>query len=188
MWVMPKPGLVLLGSIRQAEQAEQALESKPVSSTDFSDGLVSGSGSRTNLFLPKLLLVLMSHHSDGNPSLDTSTLHGMHQGHSLRCPIFSLCSVHLTLAMRLCVISLSSGPFSQIKDNSATVLFFPQANTQTLGPGAPWSETWNDQVHRVKKVSRWAGQMAQWLKALTALPEFKSQQPHSGSQPSHNEI
>jgi hypothetical protein len=32
-----------------------------------------------------------------------------------------------------------------------------------------------------------AGEMAQWLRALTALPkgpEFKSQQPHGGSQPS----
>jgi hypothetical protein len=29
-----------------------------------------------------------------------------------------------------------------------------------------------------------AGEMAQWLRALTALPEFTSQQPHGGSQPS----
>jgi len=34
---------------------------------------------------------------------------------------------------------------------------------------------------RVKKIRRGAGEMAQWLKALTALPEFKSQQPHDGS-------
>lgn len=44
-----------------------------------------------------------------------STLHDMDQGHSLHWPIFSLRSVHLTLAMRLHVLSLSSGPFSQIK-------------------------------------------------------------------------
>jgi hypothetical protein len=29
-----------------------------------------------------------------------------------------------------------------------------------------------------------AGEMAQRLRALTALPKFKSQQPHGGSQPS----
>jgi hypothetical protein len=29
-----------------------------------------------------------------------------------------------------------------------------------------------------------AGEMAQWLRALTTFPEFKSQQPHGGSQPS----
>jgi hypothetical protein len=29
-----------------------------------------------------------------------------------------------------------------------------------------------------------AGEMAQWLRALTILPEFDSQQPHGGSQPS----
>jgi hypothetical protein len=37
-----------------------------------------------------------------------------------------------------------------------------------------------------KKKTR-AGEMAQWLRAPTALPEvpeFKSQQPHGGSQPS----
>jgi hypothetical protein len=36
-----------------------------------------------------------------------------------------------------------------------------------------------------KKISR-AGEMAQQLRALTALPgpKFKSQQPHGGSQPS----
>lgn len=47
-------------------------------------------------------------HSDSNPNLDRSTLHCMHQGHSLRWPIVSLCSVHLTLAMRLCIFSLGS--------------------------------------------------------------------------------
>jgi hypothetical protein len=29
-----------------------------------------------------------------------------------------------------------------------------------------------------------AEEMAQWLRAQTALPEFSSQQPHDGSQPS----
>ena len=44
------------------------------------------------------------------------------------------------------------------------------------------------QVPASKKGSR-AGEMVQWLRALTALPdsrgpEFKSQEPHCGSQPS----
>jgi len=38
-----------------------------------------------------------------------------------------------------------------------------------------------------KKNNAWAGEMAQWLRSRTALPEiseFSSQQSHGGSQPS----
>jgi hypothetical protein len=40
-------------------------------------------------------------------------------------------------------------------------------------------------MHRLRTAGR-AGEMAQWLRAPTALPkeELKSQQPHGGSQPS----
>jgi hypothetical protein len=43
----------------------------------------------------------------------------------------------------------------------------------------------------VKGIGRGAGEMAQWVRAPDCSsegPEFKSQQPHGGSQPSHNEI
>jgi hypothetical protein len=39
----------------------------------------------------------------------------------------------------------------------------------------------------IKNNNNWAGEMAQWLRALDCSskgPEFKSQQPHGGSQPS----
>jgi hypothetical protein len=42
-------------------------------------------------------------------------------------------------------------------------------------------------ISNKKKAVSPAGETAQWLRAMTALPagpEFKSQQPHGGSQPS----
>jgi hypothetical protein len=37
----------------------------------------------------------------------------------------------------------------------------------------------------LKEIQEWAGKMAQWLRACSSEgPEFKSQQPHGGSQPS----
>ena len=49
----------------------------------------------------------------------------------------------------------------------------------------------NETMHNFQGIQRknncWAGEMAQWLRALTALPrgpEFKSKQPHGGLQPS----
>jgi hypothetical protein len=50
-----------------------------------------------------------------------------------------------------------------------------------LGNGRP------QHVGLLQKISLQAGEMAQLLRALTALPrspEFNSQQPHGGSQPS----
>jgi hypothetical protein len=38
-------------------------------------------------------------------------------------------------------------------------------------------------LSHIKKLMGGAGEMAQRLRALTALPEFNSQQPHGGSQP-----
>jgi hypothetical protein len=40
---------------------------------------------------------------------------------------------------------------------------------------------------QIRNLQIWAGEMAQWLRALTAIPggpEFKSLHLHSGSQPS----
>jgi hypothetical protein len=52
---------------------------------------------------------------------------------------------------------------------------------------ATYSKTNNNKLRIIKKKKIWAGEMAQWVRATDCSskgPEFKSQQPHGGSQPS----
>jgi hypothetical protein len=77
-------------------------------------------------------------------------------------------------------LSTQSGEFFEVEANLVYRTIFRTARGTQRNP------VLKNKVKQ-KKMTLWAGEMAQWVRAPDCSsegPEFKSQQPHGGSQPS----